>query len=403
MPIQEDLQAFLAEWRDPSPFLEVQTSGSTGTPKRMRVSKERMLNSARLTCDRLGLKRGDKALLCMPLRYIAGKMMVVRSLYAGLDLVAREPSGHPLADWGDEPLPRFAAMIPLQVYNTLRVPEERGRLERTEILIIGGGAIDAALEEEIRQMPNRVYSTYGMTETLSHIALRRLNGPEASPYYHPFPSVRLSLSTDSTLVIDAPLVCDERLQTNDVARILPDGSFAIIGRKDNIINSGGIKIQIEEVEERLRPCLGDRWDFAVTAAPDEKFGEALTLLLASPVSAPRPHPSETRDLTLVRHATSLGSHREPHPSETASLIPMRPRASYLRDHAPHTYETTRLIGMRPGTGYASHPEALRGMSHLPKYQQPKHILQVPAIPRTGSGKIDRAACRRLARELTGKG
>ena len=141
MPIQEDLQAFLAEWHDPSPFLEVQTSGSTGTPKRMRVRKDRMLNSARLTCDYLGLKKGDKALLCMPLRYIAGKMMVVRSLYAGLDLEVREPSGHPLADWGDTPL-RFAAMIPLQVYNTLRVPEERKRLEQTDILIIGGGAID---------------------------------------------------------------------------------------------------------------------------------------------------------------------------------------------------------------------------------------------------------------------
>lgn len=107
-------------------------------------------------------------------------------------------------------------MIPLQVYNTLRVPEERKRLEQTDILIIGGGAIDAALEQEIRQMPNTVYSTYGMTETLSHVALRRLNGPEASPYYHPFPSVTLSLSPDNTLVIDAPLVCDERLVTNDV-------------------------------------------------------------------------------------------------------------------------------------------------------------------------------------------
>ena len=278
MPIQEDLQAFLAEWHDPSPFLEVQTSGSTGTPKRMRVRKDRMLNSARLTCDYLGLKKGDKALLCMPLRYIAGKMMVVRSLYAGLDLEVYEPSGHPLADWGDTPL-RFAAMIPLQVYNTLRVPEERKRLEQTDILIIGGGAIDAALEQEIRQMPNTVYSTYGMTETLSHIALRRLNGPEASPYYHPFPSVTLSLSPENTLVIDAPLVCDERLVTNDVARLLPDGSFAIIGRKDNIINSGGIKIQIEEVEERLRPYL-DR-PYAITAAPDPRLGEAVVLLLAS--------------------------------------------------------------------------------------------------------------------------
>lgn len=372
MPIQEDLRAFLSEWHDPSPFLEVQTSGSTGTPKRIRVRKEQMLNSARLTCDYLGLKKGDRALLCMPLRYIAGKMMVVRSLYAGLDLEVREPSGHPLAGGGDTPL-RFAAMIPMQVYNTLRVPEERKRLERTDILIIGGGAIDAALEREIRKMPNRVYSTYGMTETLSHIALRRLNGPEASPYYHPFPSVTLSLSPDNTLVIDAPLVCDGRLVTNDVARLLPDGSFAILGRKDNIINSGGIKIQIEEVEERLRAGLGDESDFAVTAVPDEKFGEALTLLLASPVSAPRSRPNEARGLALVRPAVSPVSDSRSRPSETSGLALVRLAMSH-----------------------ASHPEALKAISQLPKYQHPKHILRVAAIPRTGSGKIDRPACRKLA-------
>lgn len=372
MPIQEDLRAFLSEWHERSPFLEVQTSGSTGTPKRIRVRKEQMLNSARLTCDYLGLKKGDRALLCMPLRYIAGKMMVVRSLYAGLDLEVREPSGHPLAGGGDTPL-RFAAMIPMQVYNTLRVPEERKRLERTDILIIGGGAIDAALEREIRKMPNRVYSTYGMTETLSHIALRRLNGPEASPYYHPFPSVTLSLSPDNTLVIDAPLVCDGRLVTNDVARLLPDGSFAILGRKDNIINSGGIKIQIEEVEERLRAGLGDESDFAITAVPDEKFGEALTLLLASPVSAPRSRPNEARGLALVRPAVSPVSDSRSRPSETSGLALVRLAMSH-----------------------ASHPEALRAISQLPKYQQPKHILRVAAIPRTGSGKIDRPACRKLA-------
>lgn len=153
MPIQEDLQAFLAEWHDPSPFLEVQTSGSTGTPKRMRVRKDRMLNSARLTCDYLGLKKGDKALLCMPLRYIAGKMMVVRSYTP--DWIWRCVS-LPDTRWriGDTPL-RFAAMIPLQVYNTLRVPEERKRLEQTDILIIGGGAIDAALNRRYGRCQTR--------------------------------------------------------------------------------------------------------------------------------------------------------------------------------------------------------------------------------------------------------
>lgn len=273
--IEEDLQAFLADWHSDSPYLQVQTSGSTGTPKQLTVRKEQMWQSARLTCERLGLCPGDKALLCMPLQYIAGKMMVVRALYAGLQLVVRPPSGHPLADVTERL--RFAAMIPMQVYNTLRVPEERERLCQIERLIIGGGAIDTALAEEIRQLPGEVYSTYGMTETLSHIALRRLNGAEASACYHPFPSVSLSLSSDSTLVINAPQVCDEVLVTNDVACILPDGSFTILGRKDNIINSGGIKIQIEEVEDALRPVISV--NFAITSVPDPKFGEAIVLLV----------------------------------------------------------------------------------------------------------------------------
>ena len=162
--IAEDLQTFLTEWHNPSPFLKVQTSGSTGTPKQITVRKEQMVNSARLTCDYLGLQQGDKALLCMPLQYIAGKMMVVRSLVAGLDLIVREPSGHPMAEI-DTPL-RFAAMIPLQVYNTLQIPTERERLCQTDILIIGGGSIDKELEEQIQMLPNQVYSTYGMTETL---------------------------------------------------------------------------------------------------------------------------------------------------------------------------------------------------------------------------------------------
>ncbi len=398
MPIREDLEAFLAEWHDPSPFLEVRTSGSTGTPKRIRVRKERMLNSARLTCDYLGLGRGDKALLCMPLRYIAGKMMVVRSLCAGLDLVAREPSGHPLAGWEGRP-PRFAAMIPLQVYDTLRVPEERRLLERIGILIIGGGAIDEALERELRPMPNAIYSTYGMTETLSHVALRRLNGPEASPYYRPLPSVTLSLSAENTLVIDAPLVCDGPLVTNDIARLLPDGSFAIIGRKDNVINSGGVKIQIEEVEERLRPHLAG--DFAVTSVPDGKFGEAVTLLL-SPVSPPRSLPDEAGDLARERQDASLGRDRGPLPNEARGDIRMSCPMTYACLARRHPHVLPHDIRMSCPMTYACHPEVSRAISYLPKYQRPKHILRIREIPRTGSGKIDRPACRELAGKLTVK-
>lgn len=275
-PALWDLYLFLNEWFDASPVITVHTSGSTGVPKELVVRKDRMMQSARLTCEFLNLQAGDTALLCMNLRYIGAMMMVVRSLVAGLNLVVRPASGHPLSDV-EVPL-IFAAMVPLQVYNTLRVPAERKRLEHTDILIIGGGAVDDSLEAELKTIPIAAYSTYGMTETLSHIALRRLNGEAASKCYYPFPSVELSLSAENTLIVKAPLICDDVLQTNDIACLCSDGGFTIAGRKDNVINSGGIKIQAEEMENRLQPFIPV--PFAVTAVPDPRLGQALTLLIA---------------------------------------------------------------------------------------------------------------------------
>ena len=275
-PALWDLYLFLNEWFDASPVITVHTSGSTGVPKGLVVRKDRMMQSARLTCEFLNLQAGDTALLCMNLRYIGAMMMVVRSLVAGLNLVVRPASGHPLSDV-EVPL-KFAAMVPSQVYNTLRVPAERKRLEHTDILIIGGGAVDDSLEAELKTIPIAAYSTYGMTETLSHIALRRLNGEAASKCYYPFPSVELSLSAENTLIVKAPLICDDVLQTNDIACLCSDGGFTIAGRKDNVINSGGIKIQAEEMENRLQPFIPV--PFAVTAVPDPRLGQALTLLIA---------------------------------------------------------------------------------------------------------------------------
>ena len=272
------LEEFLNEWRNDSPTVLVHTSGSTGKPKPMWVEKAKMLNSARVTCDFLGLKPGDTALLCMPLDYIAGKMVVVRAIERRLRLVSVKPSGHPLASVD---VTTFAAMVPLQVYNSLQVPEERAKLMRIKHLIIGGGAIDVELARELRAFPNHVWSTYGMTETLSHIALRRLNGDEASQWYTPFDGVGISKDENDCLVIDAPLVHDGVLKTNDRVELRTDSltgkhQFRILGRKDNVIDSGGIKIQIEDVENRLRQCLP--MPFMITKMPDRKFGEVVVLL-----------------------------------------------------------------------------------------------------------------------------
>lgn len=277
------LEDFLSEWNNDSDRVLVHTSGSTGKPKPMMVEKKRMLNSARITCDFLGLKPGDSALLCMSLDYIAGKMVVVRSIERHLHLISVSPSGHPLKDVNEEIT--FAAMVPMQVYNTLQVPEERERLCHIRHLIIGGGAIDAALEKELKSFPGNIaiWSTYGMTETLSHIALRRINGDEASEWYQPFDSVHISQTEEGCLVIDAPQVCAETLVTNDIVEIEPyiynkveKLHFRIKGRKGNVICSGGIKIQIEEVEAFLKPHLEK--PFMLAKKKDGKFGEIAVLL-----------------------------------------------------------------------------------------------------------------------------
>ena len=315
--IDMTLKEFFEEWNSASDEVLVHTSGSTGEPKPMRVSKQRMLASARATCDFLGLQRGDKALLCLPLDYIAGKMVVVRAIERGLTLIEGEANGHPLVSLSSKI--KLAAMVPMQVYNTLEVEEEAARLRHIEHLLIGGGAIDDKLEHRIRSLtpdtqphpltPSprgegeacgregshipehlndqtpKVWCTYGMTETLSHVALRRVNGPDASLWYTPLPGVSVSLSHDNTLIIDYPQVCDKPLHTHDVAvlRSMEDSltgrtitQFRILGRTDNIICSGGLKIQAEEVEGLLRGKLPV--PYIITSCRDEKLGEKVVLL-----------------------------------------------------------------------------------------------------------------------------
>ena len=252
-----ELEHFLAQWRQPSPTITVTTSGSTGTPKTIHVYKERMRASARATCQTLHLHEGQRALLCLSTRYIAGMMMVVRALECGMQLVEAPVSQHPLSiDIGEI---HFAAMVPAQVWASLNVERERERLSHIGCLIIGGGSIDEALERELSSFPNAIYSTYGMTETLSHVALRRVSGSDASPWYRPLPGVTISAGADNCLVIDAPHVCEGRLHTHDIVCFHPDGiRFQILGRSDNVICSGGVKIQTEEAERLLRPHISLR-------------------------------------------------------------------------------------------------------------------------------------------------
>ena len=302
------LEEFINQWQSSSPTLLVHTSGSTGKPKPMLVEKRRMEASARITCQFLGLKRGDTALLCMPLDYIAGKMVVVRAIVWGLQLIDIPPCGHPLKQIDTAPV--FAAMVPMQVFNSMQDANERQKLWQIKHLIIGGGAINDDMAAELRQHPNAVWSTYGMTETLSHIALRRLSGPQASEWYEPFDGVNVSTNADGCLVIDAPTVCAQPLTTNDIAEIAADGRrFRIRGRKDNVICSGGIKLQIEEMEAKLRPYINV--PFLISKRSDPKFGETVVMI------------AETNDIESLKTICKkrLNKYEQPHKYIAVDSIP----------------------------------------------------------------------------------
>lgn len=322
------VEEFIAQWHDASDTVEVHTSGSTGTPKVMLVEKCRMLSSARMTCDFLGLKPGDTALLCMSVDFIAGKMMVVRAIERGLRLMTVNPSSHPLAmpDFSDEMDKKldFAAMVPMQVYNSLQVPREREILGKIRHIIIGGGPLDPSLESELQSFDNAIWHSYGMTETLSHIALRCVSGSAASPWFTPLPSVTLSVNDDQCLVIDAPHLCPERLVTRDVVEMERSTQrFKVLGRIDNVIITGGVKVHIEQVEQALAPHIS--CPFLITKCPDPKFGEVVVMLVQG----------NEEDITAAKVAseTFLPKYSRPKRYFAVPELPMTPNGKPARNLA----------------------------------------------------------------------
>lgn len=271
----KSLLAFIVEWYNENDFVVVHTSGSTGEPAPISISKKRMVNSARMTLGFFGLKAGDKALLCLPADYIAGKMMLVRSLVGNLNLTAVAPRGNPLENQVDGF--DLAAMVPLQIHTILNSAQGEKKIESIRKLIIGGAAISAALEERLKNLNNDIYSTYGMTETVSHIALRRLNGAERSPYYTILPGVRIDKDENDCLVIDAPDLADGPVRTRDIVRIINRNEFEVSGRFDNVINSGGIKYHPEIIERKIEEFITDR--FIIASVPDSRLGEKIVLII----------------------------------------------------------------------------------------------------------------------------
>lgn len=279
--IHAELADFLAAWWGDTPSICLQTSGSTGKPKSIHTTREAMQASAAATCRAFHLQPGNTALLALPMRYIAGQMMVVRALVGGLHLITTAPSSTPLAEIAEEI--DFAPLVPMQVAITLAQENGRQQFARVRTILLGGGFVDATLEQQLQELPCRVFASYGMTETLSHIALRAVNGPERSAFYTPLPGVGVSLTGTGTLQLNVPYLGIPELITNDLAEIAPDGSFRILGRVDAVINSGGIKIQAEDIEQEILHRTG--LQVLALPLPHPVLGQCVALLWEGPADA----------------------------------------------------------------------------------------------------------------------
>lgn len=271
-PFQEQIGLFLQDWLDANDYVIVKTSGSTGVPKKIRVQKKAMLNSALATGKFFKLPVETTALLCLPASYIAGKMMLVRALVLGWHLDCVQPKSNPL----DQLFKRydFCAMTPFQLDNSL------SRLHLIKKLIVGGGVLSIHIQNMVQGIDTKIYETYGMTETVSHIAAKRVNPKKGIKAFAPFkvlPDVNISQDGRGCLVINAPNLAENTIVTNDIVEMQTFKKFIWKGRVDNVINSGGVKIHPEEVERKLQKIILNR--FFVTALPDDSLGDKLVLFV----------------------------------------------------------------------------------------------------------------------------
>lgn len=273
-PHQQDLGNFLLDWLDEYDYVLVKTSGSTGKPKKIKIKKQAMVNSAIATGNFFNLQPGDKVLHCLPSNFIAGKMMMIRAIVLGLELDMVQPQALPLIDYQKDYA--FCAFTPMQLKNFAK------HLKCIKTAIVGGGEVSDAIIDSIKDKKPKVYETYGMTETVSHIALKKLNNFTDSEvtdrtHFKTLPDITVSADERNCLVIHAPNLSDENIVTNDLVAIHSETSFEWLGRYDNVINSGGIKLYPEQIERKLKRVIDNH--FFISSMPDDTLGEKVILVI----------------------------------------------------------------------------------------------------------------------------
>ncbi|MBL7849146.1 MAG: AMP-binding protein [Cyclobacteriaceae bacterium] len=278
--MDRDAIQFIREWQEGRTSFTFHTSGSTGDPKPISFHRDQLVASAQLTLKVLPLTPGMTALVCLDPRFVAGAMMIVRCLVGSIDMVIRPASSNPFTKL-PEPID-FAALVPLQVTTVLK--ESPAVLDALKVLIVGGAPLPETVVSKLKDCHAHCYATYGMTETLTHIALRKLNGPDKQSAFHLLPGIHASLNELGCLVIEAPHL-GPPIVTHDIAEWTGHDSFRILGRSDEVINSGGVKVHPKKVEailERVLDELGYTFRFFIAGQPDERLGQHVCLFIEGP-------------------------------------------------------------------------------------------------------------------------
>lgn len=283
-PAQEDKEVvdFLDEWYNDLEYVNGKTSGSTGTPKTIRLLKSDMLASASLTNRFFQIDQSSRLLLCLSPTYIAGKMMIVRAIAAGAELYTVQPSANPLLHINGHF--DLAAMVPMQVDTILSHPVSFSRFKAIRQVLVGGAPVSPSLEERLQQIESVCFATYGMTETVSHVALRALNGPQHADTYFALGQIHFSRDERECLVIHTPHLHEKHFITNDIVSVKDATHFQWHGRIDHVINSGGVKLFPEWIESQLSTLLSQR--FFITSQPDERLGQKAILVIEAPPLSP---------------------------------------------------------------------------------------------------------------------
>ncbi len=268
------IYGFILEFLNDGSFIIQKTSGSTGIPKEIKLTGKAMMTSAQNTLEYLGILPGSNVLLCLPVEFIAGKMMIVRAIAGDLNLLLTAPKG--IVSVPDKEEVELAAMVPYQVHKLLEKGYRFGNIKK---LIIGGTAINDFILRHIENLETEIYESYGMAETCSHIALKRINGKKKEAAFHLMKDIHIETNDSGCLVIHSTYLDNTPIETTDVIHKITEKEFEYVGRLDNVINSGGIKIYPENLEKELRHVTGK--ECVIIPVPDTLLGQRPVLCIES--------------------------------------------------------------------------------------------------------------------------